>query len=90
MFRLFIKKTNLKHLRYIGFINKNGVILKDPDILRKIEELNLVKSIIKRKAIKDRNISINNKQLFLSKTSYNKVNYLFFFKFNKLKIGKKI
>ena len=69
-----LKNQNLKHLRYIGFINKNGVILKDPDILGKIEEYNLVKSIIKRKAIKERNISINNKQLSLRKTSYNTVN----------------
>ena len=69
-----LKERNLKHLRYIGFINKNGVILKDPDILGKIEEYNLVKSIIKKKAVKGRNLSINNKKLSLSKTSYNTVN----------------
>ena len=69
-----LKERNLKHLRYIGFINKNGVILKDPDILGKIEESNLVKSIIKKKAVKGRNLSINNKKLSLSKTSYNTVN----------------
>ena len=32
-----LKDNHLKHLQNIGFINKNGVILKDPDNIRKKE-----------------------------------------------------
>ena len=68
-----LKNQNLKHLKYIGFINKKGIILKDPDILGKKEENNLIKSIHKRKVVKERNILFNNKKLSLTKTTYNTI-----------------
>ena len=70
-----LKEQNIKHLRQIGFINKNGVILKDPDIIRKKEKnKNKLKNIIKNRLLIETNFFLRNHKMSSSKTSYNTIN----------------
>jgi hypothetical protein len=52
---------NMKHLRDVGFINKNGVILKDPDSIRqKFNSKSLIRDLIKRSILKENNFFLRN------------------------------
>ena len=72
-----LKNQNMKHLKEVGFINKNGVILKDPDIVRTTDKnKNLIKNIIKNRILTDKNIFIRNNKNVFRKTIYNTINTL--------------
>ena len=52
---------NMKHLKDVGFINKNGVILKDPDSIRqKFNSKSLIRDLIKRSILKENNFFLRN------------------------------
>ena len=60
-----LKYQNIKHLKEIGFINKNGILLKDPDNLRKKEiRINKPNNLI---------LTDNNNILKYNKTNYNTI-----------------
>ena len=75
-----LKNNHLKHLQNKGFINKNGVILKDPDNIRKKENKNTnnnsLKNIVKNRILTENNLFLrnNSKKISLSRTSYNTIN----------------
>ena len=75
-----LKNNHIKHLQNIGFINKNGVILKDPDNIRKKENknsnINSLKNIVKNRILTENNFFLrnNSKKISLSRTSYNTIN----------------
>ena len=70
-----LKDNHLKHLQNIGFINKNGVILKDPDNIRKKENnINSLKNIVKNRILTENNFFLRNNKLPISRTSYNTIN----------------
>ena len=51
----------MKHLKDVGFINKNGVILKDPDSIRqKFNSKSLIRDLIKRSILKENNFFLRN------------------------------
>ena len=71
------KNQNMKHLKEVGFINKNGVILKDPDIIRTTDKnKNFIKNMIKTRILTDKNIFIRNNKNLFRKTIYNTINTL--------------
>ena len=75
-----LKNNHIKHLQNIGFINKNGVILKDPDNIRKKENKNTnnnsLKNIVKNRILTENNLFLrnNSKKISLRRTSYNTIN----------------
>ena len=72
-----LKNQNMKHLKEVGFINKNGVILKDPDIIRTTDKnKNLIKNMIKARILTDKNIFVRNHKNGFRKTIYNTINAL--------------
>ena len=79
------KDQNLKHLKNVGFINKNGIILRDPDNVRKKvknKKKNLIKNIIRNRILTETDFFIHNNMPF-GKTNYNPFNTINFFKINK-------
>ena len=72
-----LKNQNMKHLKEVGFINKNGVILKAPDIIRATDKnKNIIKNMIKTRILTDKNIFIRNNKNLFRKTIYNTINAL--------------
>ena len=72
-----LKDQNIKHLKDVGFINKNGIILKDPDIIQTTyNNKNLIKNMIKTRLLTDRNIFIRNNKNVFRQTIYNTINTL--------------
>ena len=70
-----LKNQNIKHLKQKGFINKIGVVLNDPDNIRKKENLSgVIKNIIKNKILTDTNFFLRNNKMTFSKTSNNNIN----------------
>ena len=70
-----LKYQNMKHLKHIGFINKNGIVLNDPDsIKRKKNNSNTINNIIKNKILTDSNFFLRNNKIPFSKTSNNTIN----------------
>ena len=70
-----LKYQNMKHLKHIGFINKNGYVLNDPDsIKRKKNNSNTINNIIKNKILTDSNFFLRNNKIPFSKTNYNTIN----------------
>jgi hypothetical protein len=56
-----LQYQNMKHLKDVGFINKNGVILKDPDSIRqKFNSKSLIRDLIKRSILKENNFFLRN------------------------------
>ena len=69
-----LKDINMKHLKHAGFINKKGIILKDPANVRK-KPNNPIKNFIKNKGIFiESNYFLRNNKIPISKTSYNTIN----------------
>ena len=69
-----LKDHNIKHLKEVGFINKKGIILKDPDSGRKKEKKrNVIKTIIKNRILTETNFFLPNNIPF-NKTNYNTFN----------------
>ena len=66
-----LKNTNMKHLKDVGFINKKGIILKDPDNVRKTHN-NTLKNI-KSRIFGESNYFLRNHKLPFNKTTYNTV-----------------
>ena len=71
-----LKNQNMKHLKNIGFINKSGVILNDPDIMRKNDNKNnnILNNFINKRTLTDVNFFLRNNKLPYSKTIYNTIN----------------
>ena len=73
-----LKNQNMKHLKNIGFINKSGVILNDPDIIRKKvnKNNNIINNIMKNRVLTDVNSFLRNNKLPYnhSKTINNTIN----------------
>ena len=68
-----LKEKNMKHLRNFGFINKNGVILKDPDninVRKKETKKNIIKNIIKNRLLIETNFFLRNNKIPSNKTFY--------------------
>ena len=64
-----LKNQNMKHLKNVGFINKDGVILKDPDITRhKFKRKNSIRALIKNSILKENNFFLRNHRLPYSQT----------------------
>ena len=69
-----LKDINMKHLKHAGFINKKGIILKDPANVRK-KPNNPIKNFIRNKGIFiESNYFLRNNKIPVSKTSYNTIN----------------
>jgi hypothetical protein len=72
-----LNNQNMKHLKEVGFINKNGVILKDPDIVRTTDKnKNFIKNMIKARILTGKNIFIRNNKNGFRKTIYNTISTL--------------
>jgi hypothetical protein len=68
-----LRDINMKHLKDAGFINKKGIILKDPANVRK-KPNNNIKNIINNKAMyAEPNFFLRNNKFPFSKTSYNTI-----------------
>ena len=68
----------MRHLKNIGFINKSGVFLNDPDIMRKKvnKNNNIINNIMKNRVLTDVNFFLRNNKLPYnhSKTINNTIN----------------
>jgi len=67
-----LQNQNMKHLKDVGFINRNGVILKDPDsIRRKFNYKSSIRKIIKDGILNGNNIFLRNNRFKCNKTINN-------------------
>ena len=65
----------MKHLKDVGFINRNGVILKDPDSIRKkFNYKTSIRRIIKNGILNGDNFFLRNNILTCNKTINNTIN----------------
>ena len=70
-----LQYQNMKHLKDVGFINENGVILKDPDSIRqKFNSKSLIRDLIKRSILKDNNSFLRNHKLPYTQTINSTIN----------------
>jgi hypothetical protein len=70
-----LQYQNMKHLKDVGFINKNGVILKDPDsIHHKFNSKSLFRDLIKRRILKENSFFLRNHRLPYTQTSNSTIN----------------
>ena len=70
-----LKNQNIKHLKRFGFINKNGVILEDPDNIRKKgKKSDIINNTIKRRMLTDTNFFLRNNKLPSNRNTYYTIN----------------
>jgi hypothetical protein len=70
-----LQNQNMKHLKDVGFINRNGVILKDPDSIRKkFNYKTSIRRIIKNGILNGDNFFLRNSILTCNKTINNTIN----------------
>ena len=83
--RFVFSKNNFNHLRKLGFINKNGKIINEPDLKNK-------KSILTKINLNDNNLYKTNSNFFSKKFSINKNNSdnmrKTFYSYSRIKTGK--
>ena len=70
-----LQNQNMKHLKDAGFINRNGVILKDPDSIRqKFNSKSLIRDLIKKSILKENNFFLRNNRLPYTQTVNSTIN----------------